>query len=240
MGSCLAVITARGGSKRIPRKNIKEFRGLPVIAYPIKAALESGCFELVMVSTDDTEIASVAESFGAEVPFLRSAETANDTATSASVIAEVLAEWKRRGRSFEDVCCLYPTAPFLTGEKIKRAHELLQVSRASALISVVRFDYPVQRALRMVEGKISLRMPEFKDSRSQDLEPFYHDAGQMYWLHGREFLKRMSFFTDDAVGFELSETEVQDIDTMEDWEIAELKHQRYSARKHPGEERMNR
>jgi N-acylneuraminate cytidylyltransferase len=228
MSGSLAVITARGGSKRIPRKNIKAFYGKPIMAYSILAAIESNCFDIVMVSTDDVEIASIAKSFGAEVPFLRSSEAASDFATTAAVIAEVVSNWADLGRNFEDVCCIYPTAPFVTGEKIRRAYSILIESEASSLISIVRFEYPVQRALRKNGESLVFWMPEFQYTRSQDIEMMYHDAGQFYWIHGNEFLKEGSFITPKTIGFELPETEVQDIDTEADWAMAELKYEVFS------------
>ena len=223
MNRRLAVITARGGSKRIPRKNIRLFHGKPIIAYSIAAAIDSGCFETVMVSTDDAEIAEIARRLGAEVPFMRSAASSDDHATTAQVLQEVVEEWKKRGRIFDILCCLYPTAPFLTAGKLLAACSMMEESRASSLVSMVRFGYPLQRALRLVEGRIEFWMPEFKGARSQDLEPMYHDAGQMYWLRLDGPITNASIFSPHTVGFELPETEVQDIDTEADWEIAELK-----------------
>lgn len=225
MSGKLAIITARGGSKRIPRKNIRAFCGKPIIEYSISAAIESGCFDLVMVSTDDEEISSIARSSGAQVPFLRSKETSNDFATTAAVVSEVLGRLSEQGKVFEDVCCIYPTAPFITGEKIKKAYEQLIESDASSLMTVVRFEYPVQRAMRLDGDLISFWLPEFRDSRSQDIETMYHDAGQIYWLHGDAFLLQGSFIVDKTIGFEIPETEVQDIDTEADWDIAELKYE---------------
>ena len=224
MSRKLAIITARGGSKRIPRKNVKPFLGRPIVEYSIAAAIDSRCFDFVMVSTDDEEIASLAQSFGAQVPFLRSKETSSDFATTAAVVAEVIARLAERGKIFEDICCIYPTAPFITGANIRKAYERLIESGASSLISIVRFDYPIQRALRINGSSVSFWLPEFGNSRSQDIETMYHDAGQMYWLHGDAFLNQCSFMTGNTIGFELPATEVQDIDTESDWTIAELKY----------------
>lgn len=222
----LAMITARGGSKRIPRKNVLPFCGKPIIWYSIQAALESGIFDEVMVSTDDEEIARIALEAGAKVPFMRSEKTSNDYASTADVILEVIEEYKKRGEEFEFVSCIYPTAPFITAEKLRTAYAKLAASRADALIPVVRFSYPPQRALVMREERLVFNMPEFMLSRSQDLEPWYHDAGQFYFLRTESFLRTGKLMEGEIIPFEVSEMEVQDIDTMTDWELAELKYQR--------------
>ena len=222
----LAMITARGGSKRIPRKNVLPFCGKPIIWYSIQAALESGIFDEVMVSTDDEEIARIALEAGAKVPFMRSEKTSNDYASTADVILEVIEEYKKRGEEFEFVSCIYPTAPFITAEKLRTAYAKLAASRADALIPVVRFSYPPQRALVMREERLVFNMPEFMLSRSQDLEPWYHDAGQFYFLRTESFLRTGKLMEGEILPFEVSEMEVQDIDTMTDWELAELKYQR--------------
>jgi N-acylneuraminate cytidylyltransferase len=219
----IAIITARGGSKRIPRKNIKDFLGKPIIAYSIAAALAAGCFDEIMVSTDDPEIAEVARSYGAKVPFFRSEENANDFATTAEVLIEVLNEYKQRGELFEFVCCLYPTAPFVTAEKLRLAYSLLLQTGADSVLPVVRFGYPIQRALKIEEGRLSLICPEHLNSRSQDLIPTYHDSGQFYLLRVDRFLKSRNLFAEYTVPIVLPEAEVQDIDTEEDWKIAEMK-----------------
>ncbi|GFO68508.1 pseudaminic acid cytidylyltransferase [Geomonas limicola] len=222
--NCLAIVTARGGSKRIPRKNIRSFLGRPIIAYSIAAALESGCFSRVMVSTDDAEIAQVARELGAEVPFLRSAATSDDFATTAEVLLEVLAEYARRGEEFDCACCLYPTAPFVTAERLREAHRLLLTSGADAAVPVVRFSFPIERALEIRDGRLAFRHPEFRNSRSQDLTPAFHDSGQFYFFRVPPFLASRSLFGEQTVALELPETEVQDIDTEEDWQLAELKY----------------
>ena len=176
----IAIITARGGSKRIPRKNIKEFCGKPILAYSIQAAADSGIFDTVMVSTDDEEIAEIAKQYGAEVPFYRSAETANDFATTNDVLLEVLAEYEKRGQKFDMAVCIYPTAPFVTAKKLKCAVEQLSESDADTLIPVVAFSYPPQRAMIVEEGRLVFEYPQYLDSRSQDLTPHYHDVGQFY------------------------------------------------------------
>ena len=220
----VAIITARGGSKRIPRKNIKEFCGKPILAYSIQAALEAGVFDTVMVSTDDEEIAEIAKKYGAEVPFYRSEKTANDYATTADVILEVIEEYEKLGQFFDMVCCIYPTAPFLTADKLKDAVQKLENSDADTLIPVVAFSYPVQRALVIREEKLVFEYPEFLDSRSQDLEPHYHDVGQFYVLKTEAFKKSRKIMVGNILPFEISEMEVQDIDNQTDWEIAEMKY----------------
>ena len=220
----LAVITARGGSKRIPRKNIKSFCGKPILAYSIEAALQSGMFDTVMVSTDDREIAEIAKSYGAEVPFFRSEKTANDFAVTSQVIAEVLEEYEKRGRRFDLVCCIYPTAPFVTGERLRTAVELLISEQADRVLPVVRFGFPPQRAVVQEGGYLKFKWPENRNTRSQDLEPFYHDVGQFYCLNAESFRKQRVLIMDKTVPIVLSELEVQDIDTEEDWKLAELKY----------------
>ncbi len=220
----MAMITARGGSKRIPRKNIKEFCGKPIIAYSIEAALASGVFETVMVSTDDEEIATIAKKFGAEVPFYRSEKTSNDFATTADVILEVIEEYEKRGECFDMVCCIYPTAPFLTSERVAEAVEKLENSDADTLIPVVAFSYPVQRALIVRDERLVFEYPQYMDSRSQDLEKHFHDVGQFYVLKTEAFKENKKLMLGNILPYEISEMEVQDIDNQTDWEIAEMKY----------------
>lgn len=219
----IAMITARGGSKRIPRKNIKEFCGKPILAYSIEAALSSGCFDTVMVSTDDGQIAQVAKQYGAQVPFFRSEETSNDYAATADVILEVLSEYQKRAESYDLVCCIYPTAPFLTGERLRQAMALLEDGEADSVLPVVRFSFPPQRSVVIKDGFLQPKWPECMPMRSQDLEPFYHDAGQFYCLRTESFLKQKKLIMDKTVPLELSELEVQDIDTLQDFRLAEVK-----------------
>lgn len=221
----VAMITARGGSKRIPRKNIKEFCGKPIIAYSIEAALASGVFDTVMVSTDDEEIAAIAKQYGAEVPFYRSEKTSNDFATTADVILEVLEEYEKRGESFDMACCIYPTAPFLTAKRLKEAVEKLEASDADTLLPVVAFSYPVQRALIIRNEKLVFEYPQYMDSRSQDLEKHYHDVGQFYVLRTEAFKQNKKLMLGNILPYEISEMEVQDIDNQTDWEIAEMKYE---------------
>jgi N-acylneuraminate cytidylyltransferase len=220
----IAIITARGGSKRIPRKNIKEFCGQPILAYSIRAAMESGIFDTVMVSTDDEEIAETARKYGAEVPFYRSPETANDYATTNDVLLEVLAEYGKRGQVFDMAVCIYPTAPFVTAEKLKTAVEKLSESDADTLIPVVAFSYPPQRAMIVEEGRLVFEYPQYLDSRSQDLTPHYHDVGQFYVFRTSAFQKNRKLMVGNILPMVVSELEVQDIDNQTDWEIAEMKY----------------
>jgi len=222
----IAIITARGGSKRIPRKNILPFLGKPIVAYSIQAALDCGMFDEVMVSTDDEEIASIARDCGANVPFMRSEATANDYAGTDDVLMEVLDEYEKLGQKYDIVCCIYPTAPFVTGEKLKCALEKLENSSADTLLPVVRFSYPPQRALVMDGELLSFKYPEHMNSRSQDLEPHFHDVGQFYMMKVDAYRVNKGIMKGSIVPFELDELEVQDIDNMSDWQIAELKYKR--------------
>ncbi len=220
----LAMITARGGSKRIPRKNIKEFNGKPIMAYSIEAALKSGVFDEVMVSTDDDEIAEIAQKYGASVPFMRSEKTSNDFATTVDVIDEVINEYHKRGTDYDMFACIYPTAPFVTADRLKEAVDKLTDSDADSLIPVVRFSYPPQRAMEIHDGRLIFRQPENLSARSQDLTPHYHDAGQFYVVRTESFLKNHGIMVGDILPMELSELEVQDIDNEVDWKLAELKY----------------
>ena len=222
--SAIAIITARGGSKRIPRKNIKDFLGKPIIAYSIEAALQSGVFDEVMVSTDDEEIAEIARKYGAKVPFLRSEATSNDFATTLDVLTEVLDSYKAIGKQYDIFACIYPTAPFITSEKLKNAFNLLQSNNGNSVVPVVKYSFPPQRAFVERDGFIVYQYPEFALKRSQDLEPIYHDSGQFYICKTDSFLKDGKVISDKSVPFVLPEEEVQDIDTLSDWVIAEEKY----------------
>lgn len=176
----LAIITARGGSKRIPHKNIRDFCGKPILAYSIEAAKTSDIFDTVMVSTDNNEIAVIAKQYGAQVPFLRSKISSSDYATTADVIREVLQRYSKSGTDYDWFCCLYPTAPFVTAEKLQKAAQLLMQPEIDSVIPVVRFSFPPQRALVLRDSMLCYQYPENENARSQDLEPLYHDAGQFY------------------------------------------------------------
>lgn len=222
--SRIAIITARGGSKRIPKKNIREFLGKPILAYSIEAALGSGLFDEVMVSTDSTEIAEIAEKFGAKIPFYRSDATSNDYATTNDVLLEVLDKYERRGIHFDTAVCIYPTAPFVTAAKLRKAVAEFEASDADTLIPVVQFSYPPQRALIIDQGSLRFMYPEYLDSRSQDLMPHYHDVGQFYVIRPEAFKANKKLMIGNILPFIVDEREVQDIDNESDWAIAEMKY----------------
>ena len=217
--SNLCIIPARGGSKRIPNKNIKDFLGKPIIAYSIEVALSSGLFKEVMVSTDDTEIAEIAKRYGAQVPFLRSSSNADDFATTLDVVKEVLRTYQSLGKSFVNICILYPTAPFVTANRLLEGFN--QLESHNAAISVTEFSFPVWRAFKVERGQLKYQWPKHEKSRSQDLEKLYHDAGQWYWIK-MEFIGE-SLVPSKTAAVILNPLEVQDIDTQEDWGLAELK-----------------
>ncbi len=223
----LAIIPARGGSKRIPRKNIRSFRGRPIIAWSIDAALASGIFDHVMVSTDDDEIAAVAQACGAEVPFRRAPETSGDHATTAAVLSEVLQRYHALGHRPELACCLYATAPLVRPEDLRQGRDALLNGPFDVIMPVVSFSYPIWRSLKRGEdGRIALNWPQNLNARSQDLPPAYHDAGQWYLFKVSRFLATGVLMGDNSGSVLLPETRVQDIDTEEDWALAELKHER--------------
>lgn len=228
----LAIIPARGGSKRIPRKNIKDFLGKPIIAYSIEAALESGLFRDVMVSTDDKEIADIAIKYGAKVPFLRSTENANDFATLADVIMEIVYQYIINGESPENICCILSTAPFVSELKISEAFNLLIKGKFDSVCPIVEFSSPILRALEITENNnLQMIWPENLLKRSQDLKPSYHDAGLFYWIRKNAILTEKTLFCKNGGALVLPETEVQDIDSLSDWRLAEFKYefqQRYN------------
>jgi len=219
----LAVIPARGGSKRIPRKNIRDFCGKPIIAYSIETALAAGLFDHVIVSTDDNDIASVAREFGAETPFVRPAEIADDHTGTNSVIKHAIEWYQERGHTISLVCCVYATAPFLQVKYLKEGHDKLINSDKSFAFSVTSFPFPIQRAIRITtEECVEAFWPEQNISRSQDLEEAYHDAGQFYWGRSNAFLNNLETFSKISIPIHLPRYLVQDIDSMEDWQSAEL------------------
>lgn len=228
MDTMLCVITARGGSKRVPRKNIKDFCGKPIIAYSIEAALKSSIFDEVMVSTDDVDIADIAKTYGATVPFMRSEKNSDDFATTRDVILEVLDSYSEQGQAFDSVCCIYPTAPFVTAEKLRAASKLLD-SNTDTVLSVTRFSFPPQRALVQSDSCIQYWMPENANTRSQDLDPLFHDAGQFYFCKTESLKKSSTLLGPVTKGYEVPEMEVQDIDNYCDWDIAEVKYERMRA-----------
>lgn len=226
----IAIITARGGSKRIPDKNIKDFCGRPIIEYSIRAAIDSGIFDEVMVSTDSSRIAEIAISCGAKVPFFRSERTSGDFATTADVIIEVLEEYEKNGKIFEYASCIYPTAPFVTAKKLRDGIRLLQEKKGAIVMPVVRFSFPPQRCMVFDGEFIRPKWPENMNVRSQDLEPFYHDCGQFYCYDIKKFIALKGQFSDGIIPMVMPETEVQDIDNIDDWEMAELKYKMMNAR----------
>lgn len=220
----LCIIPARGGSKRIPRKNIKPFQGKPIMVYSIGAALKSGLFEEVMVSTDDEEFAEVAKQNGASVPFLRSTAKANDYATTVDVLLEVVDTYRKQGKEFDNVCCLYSTAPFVTPERLKEAFGKLS-DIVDGCFTVVEYSYPIQRSLRINElGLVEMTYPEHLKSRTQDLEKVYHDAGQFYFMKTAVMETEKTVWLKRSEPLVLSELEVQDLDTLTDWTLAEMKY----------------
>ncbi|MCK9412239.1 MAG: pseudaminic acid cytidylyltransferase [Prolixibacteraceae bacterium] len=231
--SNLAIIPARGGSKRIPRKNIKDFLGKPIIAYSIEAALQSGLFEEVMVSTDDEEIAEIAQKLGAIIPFMRSASNSNDFASTMEVINEVVSLYKLQlNKVFDLVCCIYPTAPLIQIQHLKKGLNLLLEKNFDSVFPVVVYSYPVWRGVEIFDnGKAQMIWPEFLNSRSQDLKKVYHDAGQWYWMNIKQLDD--SIFTSNTGSILLSEEEVQDIDNSIDWKLAEMKYKLLYATQSP-------
>lgn len=218
----MAVIPARGGSKRIPRKNIRPFCGKPMIAWSIEAALRSDCFDQVIVSTDDAEIAEVARVCGAAVPFMRPAELSDDYAGTIPVIRHAIEWFQRQGTAPEQVCCIYATAPFVRAEDIREGLCVLERTGSDYAFSVTSYAFPIQRALRLTsDGRVAMLHPEHFNTRSQDLEEAYHDAGQFYWGRASAWLAGKPIFSPVAAPLILPLHRVQDIDTPEDWERAE-------------------
>ena len=221
----LAIIPARGGSKRIPRKNIRHFNGKPIITYSIEAALGSGLFSEVMVSTDDKEIAECALAHGAQVPFLRSSDNSNDFATLADVVSEVVGMYCSKGIVFDNVCCILPTAPFVNSLLLQQTYNQYSQGSFSSLLTASRFSFPIFRALKKTaDNKIGFVWPEYANTRSQDLEETFHDAGQLYWCNAEAFISSKKIISDNCGFFLLNDWESQDIDTDADWQLAEIKY----------------
>jgi pseudaminic acid cytidylyltransferase len=222
----ICIIPARGGSKRIPRKNIKDFLGKPIIAYSIEAALKSQCFDQVIVSTDDAEIREVAKSFGASVPFLRSESLANDYAGTIPVIKHAIEWFDDQNQLLSEVCCLYSTAPFVQADAIRKVYKKMMQEQADYCFIVTNFASPIQRAIKVTaENRIEMFYPENFETRSQDLEESYHDAGQFYWGKAESFRQQKPLFSKSATPYILPRYLVQDLDTPEDWKRAELMYQ---------------
>ncbi|OCH25512.1 pseudaminic acid cytidylyltransferase [Aliivibrio sp. 1S128] len=219
----IAIIPARGGSKRIPKKNIKLFHGKPMIAYSIEAAIQSGCFDKVIVSTDDQDIADIAIEYGADVPFFRPSNISDDYATTMDVMQHAINWCMEQQWNVETVCCLYATAPFITSDYLIQGYEKLIKNEADFVFSAATFSFPIQRAIKLTEkGEVSMFSPEYEQTRSQDLEEAYHDAGQFYWGKADSFLDRKAMFAKHSTVILLPRSRVQDIDTEEDWSFAEL------------------
>lgn len=219
----LAVIPARGGSKRIPRKNIKSFAGKPIIAWSIEAARASGLFDRILVTTDDEEIARIAMDFGAEAPFFRPADLSGDHTPTIPVIAHAV-EWQiAQGEIPDQVCCIYATAPFIRVVDLRRGFDLLKSSACDYALSVTSYPFPIQRALRLtVDERVEMFNPDNFLKRSQDLETTYHDAAQFYWGYTNSWLARLPLFEENSIPVVLPRHRVQDIDTPDDWDRAEL------------------
>jgi pseudaminic acid cytidylyltransferase len=220
----IAIIPARGGSKRIPGKNIKEFSGKPIIAYSVEAALASNLFSEVMVSTDNEAIARVAMQYGAKVPFMRSAKNADDYSTTFDVLKEVMDAYKNVSKHFEYGCCIYPTAPFINNLLLIDAYKKLKEQNFDSVFPVVQYAYPVWRSLKLEDDKISMWWPENLNKRSQDLPASYHDAGQFYWFDIKGLLISGALYSKNSGAIVIDEMHAQDIDTLQDWEVAEFKY----------------
>lgn len=222
----ICIIPARGGSKRIPRKNIKLFYGKPIITYSIEAAIKSNLFDEVMVSTDDEEIANIAQQYGAKVPFMRSVKNADDYAGTVDVILEVLRSYAKSSVSFLNACCIYPTAPLIQIKHLTHAYEVLVKQKFETVFPVTAFSFPILRALQIDENnKVSMIWPDNMNKRSQDLPPAYHDAGQFYWMNILSIQSNKKIYSDHSGVVILNDMEVQDIDNESDWKLAELKYQ---------------
>lgn len=219
MENNLAIIPARGGSKRIPKKNIKSFLGKPIISYSIELAKSSGLFNEVMVSTDDQEIANLSKSYGAKIPFIRSSRAADDYATLNDVLLETISEYKNEGKKFDFICIILPTAPLIQKSIFFESFEMIKKNNWDSVRPMVKFSYPIQRAYRLSKNKLEMLHPDYYNTRSQDLEPAYHDAGQFYWVN-----KNKSLIDKNKGGIQISDLEAQDIDNESDWTIAEMKY----------------
>lgn len=225
MNKKICIIPARGLSKRIPKKNIKNFLGKPIISYTIQAAIKSNLFDLVIVSTDDNHIAEISKSYGAKVPFLRSKQNASDFSTTFDVIDEVISVLKKDNQLYEYCCCIYPCAPFVTSNKLEKSYNKFRSNNYDSFFPVVKYGHPIQRAINLDEkGFIKSFNSEIIKSRSQDLENYYHDAGQFYWLKIDSIIKQKQLITPLSGCFVVSELEAQDIDNTVDWALAELKY----------------
>lgn len=236
MSTRLAIIPARGGSKRIPRKNVKHFCDKPMIAWSIEAALKSGCFDRVVVSTDDPEIADVASQLGAEAPFLRPPDLSDDHATTGAVMSHAVSWMIANKHSPSEVCCIYATAPFVNEFDLRRGLEILDAKDCDFAFSVTRYSYPIQRAVMLTdEGRVKMFKPENLNTRSQDLQDAFHDAGQFYWGRAEAWLANKPVLSGNSFPVVLPGYRVQDIDTLEDWDRAEYLFRAIQLKKKLGE-----
>lgn len=220
----IAIIPARGGSKRIPRKNIREFHGKPIISYSIETAIKSGLFNEIMVSTDDEEISNVAIQYGANIPFFRSPENSNDFSTTFDVIEEVIFYYNKLGNNFDNICCIYPCAPFCSVINLNETYKILTEKKFDTVFPVVQYSNPIQRALSINKDKVSIINPTFQNCRSQDLEPSFFDAGQFYWINNDVLYGQKKMYTNNSGCIIIDELNAHDIDNEIDWQIAELKY----------------
>ncbi len=221
----IAIITARSGSKRIPKKNIKFFLGKPIIAYSIEKAINSKLFDKVMVSTDDKEIADISKNYGAEVPFFRSKKNSDDFSTTPDVLIEVLETYKKLNEEFDFGCCIYPTAPLISKKELKKSFDILISKKYDCVFPILPFSYPIQRALRIENSeKVEMINPLNYRVRSQDLEKMYHDAGQFYWFNVSKFINKKKLWTNNTGFIIVDEIDTQDIDDEMDWRLAEIKY----------------
>ena len=220
----LAVIPARGGSRRIPGKNLRLFHGKPIIHYAIEAAVKSGLFCEVMVSTDDGAIADAARSAGSTVPFLRSNKNSDDRATLNDALAEVLEAYEKQGRKFQSFACIMATAAFVTPDQLRDAFTLMRERNADSVVAVTRFGFPIQKALRLTDGRLTMFAREHDRVLTQEFEPAFHDCGQFFFCKTPEFLVERRVMNDKTYAYEIPESHAQDIDNEEDWRMAELKY----------------
>ena len=222
----IAIIPARGGSKRILKKNIKNFLGKPCIAYSIENAINSNLFDEVMVSTDDPEIAHIAKKYNAKVPFIRSSKNSNDFATTIDVLLEVLSYYKSIDSHFDLGCCIYPTTPLLTAKKLLEGFELMVSKELDIVISAVKYSHPIQRAFSLdSHNKIQMNFSENQFKRTQDLSNYFHDAGQFYWFDREKLLQNKVLLSGNVGAIIFEEMETQDIDSLNDWKLAEIKYE---------------
>lgn len=224
-GKTLAIIPARGGSKRIPRKNIKLFQGKPAIFYAIDTAKKSKLFDEIMVSTDDDEIAKISASFGAKVPFVRSKKNSDDDAILSDVISEVLLEYAKIGKTFDYFCCIYPVTPLLNPKFLSKAFKILIKGGFDTVMPIVSFGHPIQRALRFnSNNKLEMIDKNYLNTKTQDLQTTYFDPGQFFFMNTKSFLIKKKIFTDNSQGIVIPALNAQDIDNEEDWRMAEVKY----------------